>query len=219
MHHAKPATPAAPIPENPGFLRGLAWLAIAGCAIFTAALLIGDVVVPDHDWIADTISDLGAGEYEWIADIGIYGFSLGLIALAAAASHAHLGGKGWTLGVYGLLVTGLIVFLVGARNEYGDADQDGTVIHIYLVYALGVTFAVMPWAMSEGAARMGDRYGWACKAATVLWVVMAPIFFFLPTDIDGLYERVLGGVTFIFVIAVALALLKRARAVSAFGTG
>ncbi|MEM7711157.1 MAG: DUF998 domain-containing protein, partial [Pseudomonadota bacterium] len=154
-------------------LRGMAWIAIGGCVVFALSILIADFVVPDHDWIADTISDLGAGRYEYIVDIGIYCFAAALIASAVGASHAHLGGRGWTVGIYGLIVTGLIVFLVGARNEYGDADQDGTVIHVYLVYALGVAFAVIPWAMSRGAAAISDRLGWACKAATVLWVPLA----------------------------------------------
>ncbi|WP_298430934.1 DUF998 domain-containing protein [uncultured Jannaschia sp.] len=210
-----PENPGDPLPEHPDILRGMAWIAIGGCVIFTLSILIADFVVPHHDWMADTISDLGAGEYEYIVDIGIYCFSAALIACAVGASHAHLGGRGWTTGIYGLIVTGLIVFLVGARNEYGDQDQDGTVIHIYLVYALGVAFAIIPWAMSYGAGAISSRLGLACKTATVLWIPMAPIFFFLPDSIDGLYERVLGGITFLFVIAIALTLRGRAAAIEA----
>ncbi|WP_146204872.1 hypothetical protein [Jannaschia seohaensis] len=109
---------------------------------------MADLVVPHPDAIADTISDLGAGRHEMIVDIGIYAYALSLIALAVGASHAHLGGLGWTLGIYGLILTGPIVFLVGARNEHGDGDHDGPVIQVYLVSALDLAFSVIPWAMS-----------------------------------------------------------------------
>lgn len=39
---------------------------------------------------------------------------------------------------------GLLVFLVGTRNEYGDSDNEGMVIHIYSIYALGILMAVVP---------------------------------------------------------------------------
>lgn len=203
---------ADPLPERPNFLKGSAVIAIAGCIVFAVSILIADVVVPDHDWVADTISDLGAGKYEFIVDVGIYAFSASLIACAVGAAHAHLGATGWTVGIYGLIVTGLIVFLIGARNEYGDNDNDGWVIHIYLVYVLGLTFAVMPWAMAAGAARVDRRLGTVCKGITIIWVLAAPVFLFLPTGVDGVYERGLGGITFVFVAALALTFWGRARA-------
>ena len=198
--------PAAPLPEHPHLLLGTAALAIGGCLVFALSILVADFVVPDHDWMADTISDLGAGRLEGIVDVGIYSFSAALIACAVGAAHAHLGGRGWTFGIYGLIATGLIVFLVGARNEYGDADHDGVVIHRYLVWALGALFAVLPWAMSEGVGRVSPRLRSLCRLVTVVWVPLAPLFFVVPTEIDGLYERLLGLVTFAFVGSVALAL-------------
>jgi hypothetical membrane protein len=193
----------------------MALIGFAGPVIFALSILVADFVVPDHDWMADTISDLGAGEWEGIVDTGIYAYALALIALAVAGAHAHLGGRGWTVGLYGLIVTGLIVFLVGARNEYGDDDQDGLVIHTQLVWALGVAFAVMPWAMSAGVGALWPRGRTICRAVTVIWVPAAPLFFFLPTSIDGVYERGLGLLTFAFAGSVAWALWLRARAVEA----
>ena len=105
-----------------------------------------------------------------------------------------------------------MVFLVGARNEYGDSDKDGAVIHVYLVYALGLAFAVIPWAMSAGAGAIRPVLRRVCRAVTVLWVPLAPIFFVMPDGYDGIYERVLGLITFAFVIAIALTLLGRAKA-------
>ncbi|MFQ6547808.1 DUF998 domain-containing protein [Aestuariibius sp. 2305UL40-4] len=198
--------------ERPDLLIGLGLIAIGGCLIFTLSILIADFVVPHHDWVADTISDLGAGELEWIVDIGIYSFSAALLACATGAAHVHLGRHGWTFGIYGLIVTALVVFLIGARNEYGDQDQDGAVIHIYLVYALGGLFAAIPWAMSAGARRAGEGYGRACLWASWLWIVSAPVFFMLPTSIDGIYERYLGLLTFVYVCALGLLFIRRGLA-------
>jgi len=66
------------------------------------------------------------------------------------AAHLHLGNWRWSVGIVGLALLGLIVFLIGARNEYGDNDNEGVVIHIYLVYALGILMAVVPALMAQG---------------------------------------------------------------------
>ena len=210
--HDGPDDPGA---ERPTFLRFLAALALGGCALFAVTILIADFAVPDHDWVADTISDLGAGKREWIVDIGIYGYSAALIACAVGAAHSHMGGRGWSFGIFGLIALGLIVFLVGARNEYGDHDDDGAVIHTQLVWALGLLFAIVPWAMSAGAGAVSDRLKWLCRGVTLAWVPLAPAFMLVvPDSWDGLYERGLGLITFAFVAAIAAVLLLRADAVA-----
>ncbi|MBU2959163.1 DUF998 domain-containing protein [Paracoccus sp. 1_MG-2023] len=201
----------AAIQERPALITLLGWYAIIGCIIFAAMILIADFVVPDHDWIADTISDLGAGKYEFIVDIGIYAFSASLISIALLAAHVHLGNRRWSFGIVGFTILGLIVFLVGARNEYGDNDKDGVVIHSYLVYALGVLMAVLPWCMSEGARRCGAGYAKILVGLSVLWTISAPVFFMLPSDIDGIYERYLGVIAMTTVITLATMFLGRGQ--------
>lgn len=204
---------AAPprVQDQPQLMIALGWYAIFGCIAFAGSILIADLVVPDHDWIADTISDLGAGRYEFIVDIGLYAFSASLIAVALLAAHVHLGGWGWSFGIIGLALLGLIVFLVGARNEYGDNDSDGVVIHIYLVYALGLLLAVVPWVMSGGATRAGRGYGRLLVALSIVWTISAPVFFFLPDTIDGVYERYLGIIAFAFICTLATLFIRRGR--------
>ncbi len=198
--------------ESPVLTMVLGWYAILGCAIFAISILVADFVVPDHDWIADTISDLGAGRFEFIVDIGIYSFSASLISIALLAAHIHLGRWPWSVGVVGFAALGLIVFLVGARNEYGDADSDGVVIHIYLVYALGFLFAALPLAMARDMDRIGRGNARLLISLSVLWIISAPTFFFLPDSIDGIYERYLGLVAFVITITMASIFIRRARA-------
>ena len=205
--------------ERPNLLRGLGTIAILGCAVFSATILVADVVVPDHDWMADTISDLGAGPYEMIVDVGIYAYAAALIACAVGAAHAHLDGTRWSAAIYALILLGLIVFLVGARNEYGDAATGGPVIHVYLVYALGALFAFVPWAMSAGVAKVSPRLGRVCRLVSFVWIPLAPAFFFMPDGYDGLYERMLGVVTFAFVVTMGIAFYRIAEAVDPMGEG
>jgi hypothetical membrane protein len=197
--------------ESPVLTTVLAWYAILGCGIFAISILIADFVVPNHDWISDTISDLGAGKYEFIVDIGIYAFSASLVAVALLAAHVHLGRWPWSLGVVGFAALGLIVFLVGARNEYGDSDSEGVVIHIYLVYALGFLFAALPLAMARDADCIGQNHCRLLIGLSILWILSAPVFFFLPNSIDGIYERYLGLIAFGITIAMARIFLHRAR--------
>lgn len=197
--------------EQPRLLIGLGWYSVMGCVLFAIAILIADQVVPDHDWLADTISDLGAGRYEYIVDIGIYAFSASLVALALLSAHAHMGGTGWSIGTLGLALLALIVFLVGARNEYGDNDNEGVVIHIYLVYALGALMTAIPLLLAPGASRVDPRYGRVLVGISVLWTVSAPVFFFMSTAYDGIYERYLGLISFAMVGTLAHLFINRGR--------
>lgn len=187
---------------EPGFVYALSWFSILGCGVFAVTILIADFVVPGHDWIADTISDLAAGRYEFIVDTGIYAFAAALIAVALVSAHLHLGGTRWSVGTVGLAAMGLIVFLIGARDEYGDLDDEGVEIHIYLVYAIAVLMAMIPWCMAKAAGRINALYRGILIGISGVWIVTAPIFFFLPTDIDGLYERCLGLLAILMVITL-----------------
>ena len=155
--------------ERPYLLIVLGALGILGCIILLAGTLLAQSMVPDHRWMADTISDLGAGKLEIIMDVALYGFAAGLFATALAASHAHLGGVGWSVGIVSLAILAALVVVVGARNEYGDGDSEGVVIHIYLVYGLGVFFTLAPLCMAAGIGRDHARSRRLLIALGIAW--------------------------------------------------
>lgn len=195
-----PSQSSSPVSRiEPTLITALGRYAILGCAIFAISILIADFVVPKHDWVADTISDLGAGRYEFIVDIGIYAFSASLISIAILAAHVHLGGLHWSMGIIGLMALGLLVFLVGARNEYGDNDTEGFVIHRYLVYGISALTSLVPFLMSSGAARIARAYRPTLIGIAIVWAVCAPVFFFLPDNVDGIYERFLGTIVVVLI--------------------
>lgn len=178
------------------FMPFFAICAVLGCIIFAASILVADFVVPDHDWMADTISDLGAGKYEYIVDIGIYAFAGAIMCAALSAAHMRIEKRTWIGAIFSLTTLAFIVFLVGAKNEYGDSDTDGTVIHIYLVYALGLLVALVPILMAPGTKIIDKKYALALYVFSAIWVISAPIFFLVPTGYDGIYERYLGLLVF-----------------------
>ncbi|MGR3760061.1 DUF998 domain-containing protein [Roseobacteraceae bacterium NS-SX3] len=201
--------------ERPHLLMLLAALGFLGCASLIAGTLIAPVFVPDYNWVSDTISDLAAGEWEIIMDVALYGFAAGLMAAALAAAHAHLGGSAWSAGVLSLALLAALVVVIGARNEYGDGDSEGVVIHIYLVYALGALFVLAPLSMAGGFGREHPQTRRWLLGLAALWAVLAPVFLLSPDNIDGLLERLLGLVACGIVCAVSWAFWQRGSAAAA----
>ncbi len=201
--------------RSPTLLRICAVIGLLGCVALVATNAIGSVMVPDHDWIADTVSDLAAGRYEIIQDVGLHAYAAGLLACAIAASHYHLGEGRWSLGILSLAILALCVEIVGVRNEYGDGDEEGIVVHVYVVYALGVFFAAAPLLMARGLGRAGGAYRVIAIGCGILWGICAPIFFFLPTSIDGIWERGLGIITVVWIASLCVLFLRAASRMDA----
>ena len=197
--------------ERPYLLLVLAALGVLGCISLVGGTLAAQMVVPGHDWVADTISDLGAGRWEIIMDVALYGFAAGLLATSLGASHAHLGGVGWSVSVLSLAALAALVIVVGARNEYGDSDSEGVVIHIYLVGCLGVLFLLAPLCMAAGVGRDHSRAKWLLIGLAIAWGILSPIFLLVPTSIDGLLERGLGLIACGIVLTLSYVFFARGR--------
>ena len=189
-------------------LIGAGAIALFGSVCLLAGNIIGSIVVPNHDWVADTVSDLAAGRYEIIQDVALYGYAAALIACALGAAHFHAHTKRWNAGILCLAILAVCVVVIGARNEYGDNDNEGIVIHIYLVYALGVFFTLLFVAMAKGMGVVNAVYARISYGCAALWGVGAPIFFILPTSFDGAFERGLGVITMVWVCAFGVMLIQ-----------
>lgn len=193
-------------PADGMLLRLCAGLAVCGTIMLIGSNVLGSVLLDSHDWVADTVSDLAAGDLEIIQDVGLYGYAGALIALALANAHVRMPGRSWTVTVFTLALLALCVTVIGARNEYGDGDDEGVEVHIYVVYALGVLFTLLFFAATRGLRHVAASYRWISLGCGVAWAIGAPVFFVLPTNIDGLWERGLGIVTCVWVITMAHAL-------------
>lgn len=202
--------PLAPTAERPWLLIVCGILGLGGCAALIIGTLVAPIYVPNYNWLSDTISDLAAGRWEILMDVALYGFAAGLMGASLAAAHAHLGKAGWSVGVMSLSLLAAIVVIIGARNEYGDGDNDGVVVHIYLVYAMGALFTLLSAVMQAGLRASGHtRAGWWIIALGIGWAIMSPIFLMSPTSIDGLLERILGLFACGMVAVLSLVFLQR----------
>lgn len=196
--------------ERPWLLIVCGVLGLGGCSALIIGTLVAPIYVPSHDWVADTISDLAAGRWEILMDVALYGFAAGLMGTSIAAAHAHMGKAGWSVGVMSLALLAAIVVIIGARNEYGDNDNEGVVIHIYLVYAMGALFALLSAAMQAGLRASGhQRASWWIIALGIGWAIMSPVFLMSFTSIDGLLERILGLFACGMIVVLSLVFLRR----------
>ncbi|WP_375264016.1 DUF998 domain-containing protein [Palleronia sp.] len=193
--------------QQPFLLIFLGGLGIVGAVSTIAAIAVASIIVPDHNWVSETISDLAAGPLEVITDVALYAFAAALVATAIAASHDHLGRIAWSIGVVSLGALAAVVAVIAAHDEYGDNDHVGITIHTELVYATGVLFLAAMLGMSRGAGWHQPRLdgSWRCSER---WGVLSPVFFFLPNSIDGLYERGLGLIASAFVISLSWTFLR-----------
>lgn len=199
-------------PNAPNLIRALSTLAILGAWILVAGNVIASIIVPGHDWIADTVSDLGAGRYEIVQDVTLYAYAAAATAVALCLAHVHPGQKGWSVAILMQAFLSVCVTVIAARNEYGEGDSEGVVVHIYVVYAMGAAyvagFAASGVAFGPAAPRL-SRFSWICSG---IWAAGAPAFFLMPTDYDGAFERALGLVSVVWTSAVAVWFWRLSRA-------
>ncbi len=171
----------------------LGLIGLIGVFASAATNLAGIILVEQHDPIADTISNLAAGnEHAWLQDAGLIVFGVGLISLGIGLWRLALGGMGWKIAAALLGCSGLAVFLIAFVNEYGDADNKGAILHFYVVATFALMTGLTPWLMAGGLHAFGSNLGRLAPALTIAWFVLAPALLLIPTGYDGAYERLLG---------------------------
>lgn len=170
--------------------------------------------ITDHRFIAETVSEMGRGELSWIMDVGFYLNAAGLLALSLGTSHAHLGERGWSLGVFALALLALVVTLIGVWDEFGaTADAgSGMSVHTKLTFALAPLYLLGPILMAPGVCEDGEVYRWAFYISAAGWVIFATWFKLAPNGYDGLLEKIAILVTLLWTLPLSWILLRRGLA-------
>lgn len=183
-------------------------IGLIGCISVVAADLIGIVVVERHNPISETISKLAINEYAWIQDIGLDIFAIGLIACAIALYTQPLGGFRWKFSAMLLVFLGIDVFLISEYNQYADASSVGSTIHLYLVSALGIAFALVAFFVAPGLRKISLKWYRFSLWISIVWTLSAPLFFVVPTAWDGAYERLVALIMVTWVTGLSWLLIK-----------
>lgn len=192
----------------------LSWLCglvgLVGCVAAIVTDIIGSIVVHKHNPISDTISSLAIEKAAWIQDTGLDLFAAGLIACAIALYAWRLGKLKWKAGTAMLVLLGVDILLIAEHNKYaGRPDVTGAAIHIYCVYALGILFTLAPLLLAFGLCKVSRKWYQLSLGTAIAWGILSPIFFFIPTNWDGAYERFLALIMIGWVAAISLLLFQR----------
>ena len=186
-------------------------IGIFGCISVVVANIIGIIVVEKHNPISETISALAITKAAWIQDLGLDLYAAAMIACAIGLYAWNLEGLRWKIAAILLGLLGVDVILIAEHNQYAGRPGVGAAIHIYCVYALAVLFAAITLLLSFGLRRVGRNWYRYSMGTAIVWTVLAPIFFFVPTNIDGAYERFISLITISWVAAISWLLIKKGR--------
>ena len=186
-------------------------IGIFGCISVIVADIIGIIVVEKHNPISETISALAITKSAWIQDLGLDFYAAAAIACAIGLYAWNLEGMRWKIAAILLGLLGVDIILIAEHNQYAGRPGVGAAIHIYCVYALAVLFALITLLFSFGLRKVGRNWYRYSMVTAIVWTVLAPIFFFVPTNIDGAYERFISLITISWVGAISWLLIKRGR--------
>lgn len=184
---------------------------IFGCLSVIIADIIGIIVVENHNPISETISALAITKSAWIQDLGLDLYAVAMFACAIGLYAWNLGGWRWKLASVLLGLLGIDIILIAEHNQYAGREGVGASIHIQCVYALAVLFAAITFLTSFGLRRVGRNWYRYSIGTAIVWTVLAPIFFFVPTNIDGAYERFISLITICWVAVISWLLIKRGQ--------
>ena len=186
-------------------------IGIFGCLSVIIADIVGIIVVESHNPITETISALAITKHAWIQDLGLDLYAAAMIACAIGLFVWNLGGLRWKIAAVLLGLLGVDVILIAEHNQYAGRPGVGAAIHIYCVYALAILFAATSLLLSFGLRKVGRNWYRYSMGTAIIWTILAPIFFFVPTSIDGAYERFISLITISWVAAISWLLIKKGR--------
>ena len=193
-------------------------LLLIGIFIVLAAInvaimdLFHGLTMEGYSYIADTISNLAAGKGSTILDISIQVFSISIALLSFGLWRLGqlTNDVKWTysLACVLLIVIAVVINFIAAYDAYfNDVDSTALTIHRWLTYALYSCFAAVTFLMASKFDEYSKIWGKYSRITGALWLVSAPIFMFMPTHMDGLYERFVATQLILWIMVSAVMLI------------
>ena len=186
-------------------------IGLLGCLSAIISDIIGIIVVEKHNPISETISALAITKMAWIQDLGLNLFAFGIVACAIGLSRWRFPKFKWKIGCLLLFLLGIDIVFIASHNQYAGREGIGASIHLQLVIALAVLFTLICILLASGLRKAGRNWYRYSMATGIFWLVLSPIFFIVPTRVDGAYERFLALIMIAWVAVVSRLLVKHGR--------
>lgn len=169
-------------------------LGLAAIVFVAVVDLWQGLTMEGYSIVANTISNLAAGDGSGLLDLAMKSFAVSIAVKAAALWRWDLGHrtgnpKRWVAGCIILLVLAPIVYFIARYDGYSGLPTSRMEIHLALVAVLAAGFPLAAWLMGPGFDAVSRRWRAMSQVLAVLWVPLAAWFMFMPTSWDGLYER------------------------------
>ncbi|GGK54700.1 DUF998 domain-containing protein [Salinarimonas ramus] len=194
-------------------LRITGVVGLVGAAFPVIADIASWSLASGYSPVAQSISALAVGRSSWLIDLGIWTFAVGIVAVAIGLRALRLGDLGWTSGALCLFLVGAAAAVIAAVNEYAGRQNQAADIHQWCFYALALLFPVGLLLLAPGLKRLGAKLGTLSQVLAVVWLVLGPLYFFVPNAWSGAYERAFALLMLAWLAAAsALLLSRRARA-------
>ena len=194
-----------------GVIRRYTALALFGClAVALADVIAWAVIVEDYSPISETISALAVGPGSWLLDAGLWTFAAGCLALGAAMYRWRPGGLLWVLGSLAVMLLGPDIGVIALFNEYAGTANAGANVHLSAVYVLGALVALAALLVVPALKMLDDQLGRRSLWFGIAWLILSPIFFFVPDSWNGGYERALALMILSWIGGMATLTMKHA---------
>ncbi|WP_411889337.1 DUF998 domain-containing protein [Yoonia sp. SDW83-1] len=185
-------------------------LGLIGSVAPTGALIWASLVA-EHDFLADTVSDLGRGPHRWIMDSGFFINAASLLALSIGAAHIHAGTKRWTASILCFALLALVIVAIGLWDAFGrTAETDGMSVHTRLTFLLGPLYLIGPILMWYSFRDTAPSMARLFLVSAVLWAVFATAFKLAPDWIDGGLEKLAIAATLLWTVPFSNWMTRRA---------
>lgn len=184
-------------------------IGVLGSFAVVAANIIGILLVEQHNPISETISKLAIGDYAWIQDLGLDLFAISLFAIAIGLFKWSVGGWRWQTGAFLLILLCFDILVIAEHNQYAGQDNSGANIHIHAVYVLGLLVALAALLLGFDLRRISRNWSRFSIGLSIVWTVLGPIFFVVPTSWNGAYERFVALIMVTWVVALSGLLIQR----------
>lgn len=183
-------------------------IGVVGCLAMIVADIVGIILVEKHNPLSDTISELANEKYGWIQDLGLDLYAAAMIACAIGLYAANLEGTSWKIANICLIILGIDLILIADHNQYVGRPRVESNIHFCFVYVFAFLFTVVTLLIGFGLRRISQNWYRYSLGTSITWTILAPIFFVLPTSIDGAYERFIALITIAWVTAISWLLIR-----------